>query len=429
MGDLNPHANHRSRLRTQYLRAGLLEFPPHNVLELLLFYPILRRDTNGIAHALVRRFGSVGAVLLAERRELLSVEGVGEGVCRFFSALRALASLALSGRGARHTLGDAATLAERCAALLGEGEGERTLLLFLDNELGEISHLLLPGVSLHSSRFSPATAAREAILRHAPTLVVAHVHADGLALPATEDLDSARELRDVCEAAGVRLLETLIVGGGRFATLLYRCSGEYAASYAGAERAGEEEAATLAELFAASHLSLPVSPCELLASYGGLYHLLSASPARHRHAGLSPAAAALLSLVFATKTYAALGEKTPPAHDTRALGEHLVSLYRTVGVETALLLLFDPRGVHLATHVVGVGSVGEATFSCRRVAEGALFAGAAGAVLAHNHPHGTAAPSGEDRAATRRIAGALSGLGIDFLRHYVVGWDGFSLIE
>ena len=217
------HKSHRARLRTRYLTAGLSDFAPHNVLELLLFHAIPRRDTNPLSHALLSRFGSGGAVLSADREELLSVTGVGPGVADFLLAFRRAAELALARRAPRMRLADADSLGSYLSSLLGEEEG--VALLFLDNDFGLVAERVLPGVSVHSPRFSPTLAVEEALLHHAPLCAVGHYHADGLALPSAEDLDVTRVLRNTLEAAGVRLLEHMIVGGGRFATLLYRYSG------------------------------------------------------------------------------------------------------------------------------------------------------------------------------------------------------------
>ena len=54
----NEHSGHRDRLRERYLSEGLDGFPPHNVLELLLFYSVPRRDTNVLAHHLIEQFGA-----------------------------------------------------------------------------------------------------------------------------------------------------------------------------------------------------------------------------------------------------------------------------------------------------------------------------------------------------------------------------------
>ena len=66
----NLHAGHRARLRRRFLDEGLDAFEDHQVLELLLFYAIPRRDTNEIAHMLLRRHGSFSGVLDADPKDL-----------------------------------------------------------------------------------------------------------------------------------------------------------------------------------------------------------------------------------------------------------------------------------------------------------------------------------------------------------------------
>lgn len=52
-------------------------FEEHQVLELLLFFALPRKDTNPIAHRLLKKFGSIAGVFNAPLSELQSVEGVG----------------------------------------------------------------------------------------------------------------------------------------------------------------------------------------------------------------------------------------------------------------------------------------------------------------------------------------------------------------
>ena len=73
----NEHSGHRDRLRERYLSEGLDSFAPHNVLELLLFYSVPRRDTNVLAHRLIEQFGSLVGVLNAGPEQLAQVEGIG----------------------------------------------------------------------------------------------------------------------------------------------------------------------------------------------------------------------------------------------------------------------------------------------------------------------------------------------------------------
>ena len=72
------HQGHRSRLRERFAISGLESFADHEVLELILSYARPRIDTNHLAHRLLNTFGSLPAVLHAEKEELCKVSGIGE---------------------------------------------------------------------------------------------------------------------------------------------------------------------------------------------------------------------------------------------------------------------------------------------------------------------------------------------------------------
>lgn len=79
----NMNSNHRSRLRDRLLSCGVESLAEHELLELLLFTPIRRRNTNAIAHRLIERFGSLFGVLDAPVEELAKVDGMGSVSARF----------------------------------------------------------------------------------------------------------------------------------------------------------------------------------------------------------------------------------------------------------------------------------------------------------------------------------------------------------
>ena len=75
---MGTHDGHRARLREIFHNAGVSGLTEVNMLELLLFYALPRRDTNPIAHRLIDRFGTLEAVFEADMDTLMTVEGVGE---------------------------------------------------------------------------------------------------------------------------------------------------------------------------------------------------------------------------------------------------------------------------------------------------------------------------------------------------------------
>ena len=92
----NVHAGHRQRLKNKYLSSGADVLEPHELLELLLFYAVPRANTNPIAHALIKRFGSLKNVLTAPVEELTKVEGVGESSALLISLFPRVYCRALS---------------------------------------------------------------------------------------------------------------------------------------------------------------------------------------------------------------------------------------------------------------------------------------------------------------------------------------------
>ena len=81
------HTGHRERLKERYLVEGLDNFNQINVLELLLFYCVQRKDTNPLAHRLIDRFGSLFDVLNASAEELMRVDGVTKHIATFISMI------------------------------------------------------------------------------------------------------------------------------------------------------------------------------------------------------------------------------------------------------------------------------------------------------------------------------------------------------
>jgi DNA repair protein RadC len=87
----NHRAGHLARLRAQSRKAGPDSVQDHELLELILFRDIPRRDVKDLAHLLIDHFGDLSAALAAPRDDLLAIPGVGEGVADDFLVVRAAA--------------------------------------------------------------------------------------------------------------------------------------------------------------------------------------------------------------------------------------------------------------------------------------------------------------------------------------------------
>ena len=67
---------HRARLRDKARSVGIEALRPYEVVELILYQADPRSDMSGLARALIGRFGTIQALLSANREELMGVEGM-----------------------------------------------------------------------------------------------------------------------------------------------------------------------------------------------------------------------------------------------------------------------------------------------------------------------------------------------------------------
>lgn len=211
----NVHVGHRARLRRRFVEEGLDAFEDHQVLELLLFFAIPRRDTNELAHLLLRRYGSFASVLEADPLDLASSEGIGEAAATLLSLVPALTRRYSVGRArqARHTLSTSERAAEFLVPFMAGRTEEVFYVVCLDTQCRVIVPALVSEGLLDRAHVEPR-AAVEAALRHkAHSVILAHNHPTGRARPTTADHRVTERLVAAFGAIDIAVRDHLIVAG------------------------------------------------------------------------------------------------------------------------------------------------------------------------------------------------------------------------
>ncbi len=210
------HAGHRERLRRRFDQEGLNGFAPHEVLELLLTYAIPRVDTNGLAHALIRRFGSLGGVLEASKAELTQVEGIGNRAATLITLMVPILRLYQQEKlKPRLCLGNYGDLAAYCRTLfLGAGV-EQFYVLCLDAKLNLLSAVLLSQGTPSEVSVQPRMVVQELIRRNAMGAVICHNHPSGSVTPSYEDVRITQETQHILESMGMRLYDHIVISGNK----------------------------------------------------------------------------------------------------------------------------------------------------------------------------------------------------------------------
>jgi len=227
----NIHKNHRKRMMARYENSGLDSFEEHEILELMLFYAIPRRDTNEIAHRLIDRFQNLYGVLTASEEELTEVSGIGASSARFLQLVRETAKEAVLRKLAAQPILTYEQL-YRIAVEWFSGKPHGTVAaLFLDSEKRWLK--LKEFASAHT--VVPPSLSHELLLCaqscHASGIVLMHNHADGCLVPSPEDLFQTGELYSFLASHDIRILEHLIVHEFDVIPILEKCGNSFVSGY------------------------------------------------------------------------------------------------------------------------------------------------------------------------------------------------------
>lgn len=217
---MSMHEGHRDRLRERFMKEGLDAFSDIQALELLLFYCIARRDTNPIAHNLLERFGSFSQVLDAPAAELAKVEGVGERTAAYLSLIAASARFYATDKNRSIT---ALPTLESCAEyLLPYFVGRTTevvFLLCLDAKCKVLSCNCVSEGNVNTAGISVRKVVEQALASNATTVVMAHNHPGGLAVPSMEDIQTTKQIAAALMAVEIQLADHIIVADEDYVSL------------------------------------------------------------------------------------------------------------------------------------------------------------------------------------------------------------------
>ena len=214
------HNGHRERLRQRFRREGLDNFDELYVLELLLFYCISRKDTNQLAHELLDHFGSLTAVLDASPEELEKVDGVGPSVSTFLSLITQVGRYY---QVKRSEPGAILRTIEQCGNFLVPyffgREIETVFLLCLDAKCKVLCCKKVGEGSVNSANIPVRRIVEIALGANATTVVLAHNHPSGLAIPSADDVKTTSRIASALETVEITLADHIVVSGDDFVSI------------------------------------------------------------------------------------------------------------------------------------------------------------------------------------------------------------------
>lgn len=225
------HDGHRARLRETFLEHGLQSMNDINALELLLFYALPRRDTNETAHLLLERFGSLHGVFSAPFEDLREVDGIGDYAAALITLVpEIMKKSSLSRSREIRQIRSSAEAGEYLLPYFMNEQDEVVYMLCLDTKRAVICCAEMGRGVVNTVDANIRRMVEKALKVKASSVILAHNHPDGIAIPSREDDIFTKALYNALETVGIRLEDHIIVADEDYISLadsgmmnLYRC--------------------------------------------------------------------------------------------------------------------------------------------------------------------------------------------------------------
>jgi DNA repair protein RadC len=213
-------AGHRERLRARFVAGGADPLPDYELLELLLFRSLPRRDVKPIAKRLIARFGSFAEVLSAPVERLVEIEGIGESAAIDLKISAAAAQRLTKGSvSKRQVLASWASVIEYCRAAMAFAEREEFRILFLDKRNQLIADEVQQRGTVDHTPVYPREIVRRALELSATALVLVHNHPSGDPTPSQADIRMTHDIIAISKPLGITIHDHVIVGRNGHASL------------------------------------------------------------------------------------------------------------------------------------------------------------------------------------------------------------------
>jgi len=206
-------------LRDRFEKAGADSLADYELLELLLFRFIPRKDTKPVAKALLDRFGSISAVLGAPPHLLCETPGVGATVASDLKIVAATAQRMLrTDLIGRNVLDSWSSVLEYCRTAMAEEPREQFRILFLDKKNALMADEVQQSGTVDQTPVYPREVVRRALELSATAIILVHNHPSGDPTPSRADIEMTHKVIEACAPLAITVHDHIIIGGNSHAS-------------------------------------------------------------------------------------------------------------------------------------------------------------------------------------------------------------------
>lgn len=211
------HQGHRKRVKDRFIKEGLENFNEHQILELLLFFSIPRKDTNEIAHKLINEYGSISRVFDADFNNLLLEEGITENSACLLKLISEVSKFYLKNKwGEKPKLTSTTASGNYAKDLFINVKYERFYLICLNNQNQVVFDATISDGTIDEAVIYTRKVVEEALKHGASKVILAHNHPGESTKPSKGDILVTKRIKEALNTIDILVLDHIIVGGDNY---------------------------------------------------------------------------------------------------------------------------------------------------------------------------------------------------------------------
>ncbi len=216
-----PHYHgHRERLRARFREAGSDAVTDYELLELVLFRALPRRDVKPLAKSLIGKFGSFAETIAASPQRLAEVAGLGDAAITELKVVQAAAHRLARGEvKKRPLLASWSAVLDYCRAAMAFADKEQFRILFLDKRNQLIEDEVQQVGTVDHTPVYPREVVKRALELSATAVILVHNHPSGDPTPSRADIQMTQAIVEIAKPLGIEVHDHIIVGKEGHASL------------------------------------------------------------------------------------------------------------------------------------------------------------------------------------------------------------------
>lgn len=208
---------HRMRLKQKYMTAGVEAFSDYEIIELLLSYAILRKDTKPLAKELIQQFGSIRGIMDADLSDLKRIDGISEHTAILFKLTKELSTLYLKEKAREKTqISCTSELINFCRTTLGGKKDEEFWVIYLNVQNRIIEFERMQKGTVDQAFVYPRQILENALRKKASAIILVHNHPSGNVRPSDADIRITNTIREKARILEIAVHDHIIVGSDSF---------------------------------------------------------------------------------------------------------------------------------------------------------------------------------------------------------------------